>query len=233
MDYKYLINFSKNLYAQKREEMESFINSIVDFLMANRDDPAIVTEEFKPLIIPAYNLWTTNALPELIEGRLFISEAFLNNLLGVILGKSTTVKTIDVNCYGNGSMDCMIEHRMGKFLIKGEMIECIHDPHKTNLVLCVNERKALNMGLSKLFSSLAMNMVSNLLDKNLNANYRNGIKMIFASDILTIDFKDFISKVFINRYDFMDKKITDLIYITGATVVDGGIELRLKYNVND
>lgn len=233
MDYKYLIGFCKNLYAQKRDETECFINSVADFLLANRENPAIVSEEFKSLILPLYNLWTTNVLSELKEGRLFISEAFLNNLLGVILARSSTIKTADINCYGNGSMDCMIEHRMGRFLIKGEIVECINDAHKSNLVLCINEKRALNGGLSKLFSSLAMNMVNNLLEKNLNMTCRNGIKLIYASDILTIDFRDFLKNVSVNRYEILDKRPSELVHVLQALVVDGGVELRLKYNVND
>lgn len=233
MDTKYLIELCKNLYEQKHDETESFINSIADFLLANKDNSSIIADEFKPLVVPIYNLWTTNALSELLEGRLFISEAFLNNLASVIVGKSSIIKSIDVNCYGNGTMDCMIEHRMGRFLIKGELVECVHNSHKSNLIVSINDKKNLNVGLGKLFSPLAMNMANGLLEKNLNKTCRNGIKMVYASDVVTIDFKDFIRKLFVNRYEIMGKKLSDLVSVTQAMVVDGGIELRLKYNVNE
>lgn len=228
MDSQLIIEICKNFYNQKKGETISFVNTVADFIEENQEE--LFPDEYRPLIKPLYNLWTINAFPEILNGRLFLSEAYLNSLLTQVSANSSVIKSIDVNCYDSGSIDFMISHQMGRFLIKGEIVECCHNSHKTNLVFCINNKQVMSDGsLSKIFSQITMNVLNKALDNILNQNLSNGIKLIYGSDVVTIDFKDFITRSFLKQIKIFDYFLADWVNIEKAIVMDGGIELRLKF----
>ena len=136
MDNQQIIDLCKLFYTEKTSESISFINTVADFVLENKD--IVVNEDLRPLVAPLYNLWTINALPEILNGRLFISEAFINSMLTQVSANSSVLKSIDVNCYDSGNVDFMVSHQMGRFLIKGEIVECSHNNQKSILVFCIN-----------------------------------------------------------------------------------------------
>ena len=228
MDNRQIIDLCKNFYEQKKSESISFINAVADYLLDNKE--TAVSEDIRPLVAPLYNLWTINALPEIINGRLFISEAFINSMLTQVSAKSTVLKSIDVNCYDSGNIDFMVSHQMGRFLIKGEIVECCHNNQKTTLVFCINNKQVLSDGsISKLFSQLTMNVINKALDNMLNTTLSNGIKFIYGADVVTVDFKEFVARSILKKYKIFEHFIADWVVIEKAIVLDGGIELRLKY----
>ncbi len=232
MDAKIVLGLIKNFYKQKPEETEKFINTVADFILENRRDPTIVNPKIRPLIVPLHNLWTTNALTEIADGRLFISEAFINSFLGVQIKDNHSFKSVDVNCYESGTIDCMVEHTMGRFLIKAELIECVHDQKKSNIVFCINDKKVISSGgLQQLLASVTLKLANTFLSKYLNTTLRNGIKLVYGSDVLTVDFAELLNNSELFNHLVDEKPIKYLVNISKATVVDGGIELGLKYNV--
>ncbi|MBQ8707049.1 MAG: hypothetical protein IJ523_03050 [Succinivibrionaceae bacterium] len=234
MNLKALLEIGKELYAQRPEETMQFANTVADFLMDNRDNPAVVDPRFSHLIEPLHNLWAINALPEIADGRVFISEALINTFLGTQIKDNDSFKSVDVNCYGSGTIDCLVEHSMGRFLIKAEILECVHDQKKSNLVLCINDKKVMSSGgLQKLLASVTMTLANNFLGKYLNQTLRSGVKLIYGSDVLTVDFAALLKNSELGQYMVDDKPAVYIVTIQKATVVDGGIELSLKYNVPD
>lgn len=228
MDNQQIIDLCKLFYTEKTSESISFVNTAADFILENRD--IVVNEDLRPLVAPLYNLWTINALPEILNGRLFISEAFINSMLTQVSANSSVLKSIDVNCYDSGNIDFMVSHQMGRFLIKGEIVECSHNNQKTILVFCINNKQVLSDGsISKIFSQLTMNVINKALDNMLNKSLSNGIKFIYGADVVTVDFKDFIARSILKKYKLFDRYLADWVFIEKAIVVDGGIELRLKF----
>ena len=204
--------------------------SDVDISCAKLTKDIVVNEDLRPLVAPLYNLWTINALPEILNGRLFISEAFINSMLTQVSANSSVLKSIDVNCYDSGNVDFMVSHQMGRFLIKGEIVECSHNNQKSILVFCINNKQVLSDGsISKIFSQLTMNVINKALDNMLNKSLPNGIKFIYGADVVTVDFKDFIARSILKKYKLFERCLADWVVIEKALVVDGGIELRLKF----
>ena len=228
MDNQQIIDLCKLFYTEKTSEAISFINTVADFILENKD--IVVNEDLRPLVAPLYNLWTINALPEILNGRLFISEAFINSMLTQVSANSSVLKSIDVNCYDSGNIDFMVSHQMGRFLIKGEIVECSHNNQKSILVFCINNKQVLSDGsISKIFSQLTMNVINKALDNMLNKSLPNGIKFIYGADVVTVDFKDFIARSILKKYKLFERCLADWVVIEKALVVDGGIELRLKF----
>ena len=74
-----------------------------------------------------------------------------------------------------------------------------------------------------------MNVINKALDNMLNTTLSNGIKFIYGADVVTVDFKEFVARSILKKYKIFEHFIADWVVIEKAIVLDGGIELRLKY----
>jgi hypothetical protein len=235
MKLKDILEISRHFYEQKPDEAMHFANDVADFLLENKNNPEVINPAFKKLVDPLHNLWATNALPEIVNGRIFLSEAFINSFIGTQIAGNESVKSVDINCYGSGTIDCLISHSVGRFLVHAELVECVHDPKRSNIVFSISDKKVMSSeGLvQKLLVSAIMPVFNTFLSKTLNQTLRNGLKLIYGSDVLTIDFADMLKNSALGKYTVDDRSAVYLVSIQKATVVDGGIELSLKYNVPD
>jgi hypothetical protein len=235
MKLKEILEICRHFYEQKPEKAMSFADDVADFLLENKNNPDVINPGFSKLIEPLHSLWATNALPEIVNGRLFMSEAFINSFIGTQIAGHESIKSIDINCYGSGTVDCLVAHSVGRFLIHAELVECVHDQKKSNIVFSIIDKKVMSSeGLvQKLLVSAIMPVFNTFLSKTLNQTMRNGLKLIYGSDVLTIDFADLLKNSALGKYTVDDRSAAYLISIQKATVVDGGIELSLKYNVPD
>ncbi len=235
MDIKTVMGTVRAFYEQRPREAERFVNAVADFLLENRDDPAIVDPGVGRYVPYLHNIWTTNALPEIVDGRLFISEALINSFIGTSIRESESfksVKSVDINCYGSGVIDCMVEHSLGRFLIRAEIAEWVHDNRKSCVVFCINDKKVMSGNtLQKMITGAIMTLVNNFLLKDLNRTLRNGVKLIYGEDVLTVDFSGAVAASDFLQRSIGDRRLCQLVGIQKAVVLDGGIELSLKYNV--
>lgn len=231
MNNEYLLNFLSEFYSQNKACSEQFVNTLADFLLANKN--TLVTEEFRPYINNLHSLWTINALPEILKGRIYISDALLNSFLGQIVSHINLVKTIDANCYGNGSIDFMVEHKFGRFLIKGELNKLIHNKKESQMQFCISKKEDITSGIGMIFQKFTAGIANKVLEDSLNKNYSNGIKFNFGQDVITMDFKEFLEKSILNKYKLMDKLLINLIEINKVTVLNGGLEVGFKFKHNE
>ena len=80
MDTSYIARLFRSMLASKKDSVEGIFNAFVDFMLENRDNPEIVPPELADIVPAIHNLYAQNALAELANGRMFISDGFLNSV---------------------------------------------------------------------------------------------------------------------------------------------------------
>lgn len=231
MENSYIARLFRSMLASKKDAVEGVFNAFVDFMLENRDNPEIVPSELSDIVPAIHNLYAQNALGELANGRMFISDGFLNSAALHLANNSSVINSIDIVCYGGGTMDFVVSHQMGKFLIKGDVMECHHDSKSSRLLFCINEKKVVSAGLSQMFASLTKSLAVKFLDKTFNRSLPNGLRFTYAADVITVDFAEYIENLPFN-YRVGGRKISDFVAIEKVDVVEGGLELKLKYNLD-
>ena len=189
--------------------------------------------DFMPFIDIVRDTWDRETLTALSEGKIFVSDALLNEMLAQRLTKeeNSPLKKITVNSSADGTFSVNALLPKNKTLVLQGIVESfVKEPGKAQIVYRIQKHKMSgdNSLTAFVFKNLSLSTAQKLFGDLRSA--KKDLPVTVKHNTVTVDFADVLAASRLAGATLPNgKKLLDLVEIEGASVKKGGIEIDTKF----
>lgn len=206
--------------------------SIENLSKINWEEIKGAVQDYAPVLTVIKNTWTRESLLEISEGKVFVPDETLNELLAKNISEESQITAMKVTSKDTGRMDIYAETKnMGRIEVSGIIEECIHKGEDTHVSYRVKERELLDHGLgSWIFSRISLSMTQKIMG---GLHFSDDVPTKIRHNTITVDLSKLVEASDLAKTEFRGYRLVDMVEIEGAKSKEGGIEIDTKLNVPD
>ena len=189
-------------------------------------------QDYAPVLDIIRNTWTHETLKEISEGKVFVSDDMLNEILTKNISEESQITALKVTSKDTGRLEIYAEtKKLGRLECSGTIEKCVHDANGTYVSYRVRERELLDHGLgSWIFSRISLSMTQKIMG---GLRFSDEVPTKIRHNTITVDLSKIMESSDLAKTEFRGYRLIDMIQIEGAKPKQGGIELDTKLNVPD
>ena len=189
-------------------------------------------QDYAPVLDVIRNTWTHETLKEISEGKVFVSDDMLNEILTKNISEESQITALKVTSKDTGRLEIYAEtKKLGRLECSGTIEKCVHDANGTYVSYRVRERELLDHGLgSWIFSRISLSMTQKIMG---GLRFSDEVPTKIRHNTITVDLSKIMESSDLAKTEFRGYRLIDMIQIEGAKPKQGGIELDTKLNVPD
>ncbi len=189
-------------------------------------------QDYAPVIDVIKNTWTHETLKEIIDGKVFVSDDIINDVLKKNITEGSQITALKITSKETGTLDIYGETKnLGRVELSGTIEECIHNEKGTYVSYHVRERELKDHGLgSWIFSRISISMTQKITG---GLKFSDNVPTKIHGNTIRVDLTKIVNESDFGTTEFHGYRLADMVEIEGAKPKAGGIELDTKLNVPD
>lgn len=189
-------------------------------------------KDYGPVITVLRNTWSHETLKEIIEGKVFVSDEVMNDIIAKNIREDSNVTSVLVTSTAKERLEILADTKnMGKIKLSGTIEEFVHDGGQTYVTYKVRERSLPEHGLgSWIFSRLSLSMTQKLMG---NLSFSDEIPTKISGNTIRVDLSKALAATDFAKTEFRGHRLADMLRIEGAKPKKGGIEIDTGLHVPD
>ena len=189
--------------------------------------------DYAPVIDVVRDTWDKETLTELLDGKIFVSDAVLNFYLKerLVNEENSPLKSIVV-ASRDGMMNINAVTKDDKKLaFEGTIAEFIKNKDSSRFVYRVKKHKFPGHGITSwVFGSVSLSMAQRLFGA---LPVSDKLPVTVKHNDVTVDFGNVIADSKLGQTEFAGQKLSDMVEIENALLKNGGMEIDTKLNISD
>ena len=189
-------------------------------------------QDYAPVFRVIRDTWTHETLLEISEGKVFMPDDMLNELLTKNISEDSQITALKVTSKDMGRLDIYAEtKKLGRVEFSGTIEECVHNENGTHISYRVKERELLDQGLgSWIFSRISLSMTQKIVG---GLRFSDEVPTKIHHNTITVDLSKALEASDLAKTEFRGYRLVDIVQIEGAKPKQGGIEIDTKLKVPD
>lgn len=204
------------------------------YLSLDLDGIKAKVQDFSPVIRVVRDTWDHQTLKEILEGKVYLSDAMLNEILAKrITGREDSpLSSVRLLCHGNGRMDIAAMTRNGDSLeLSGTIEKFVHKGDASCLVYRVRKHSMPGHGISSwLFSQVSLSMAQRLVGR---IEAPENLPTKIDHNTITVDFSKVLEESRFGQAELEGTRLLDMLEIKSAKPKEGGLEVAVDVHVSD
>ena len=188
--------------------------------------------DYGPALAKLHKYWDQQSLLALLQGRVFVDDATLNEAIARQVPADGSVQALTVASHANGRLDITATTaKYGDIELSGTIDEFVHDGDTSYMVYHVRSKNIPQHGLmSWIFSRVSLGMAARFAG---DLGIPEQVPVKIHRNTVRIDYSQVLAASDVGQAEFMGHRLVDMLEIKGATPHDGGIEFQTELHVPD
>lgn len=186
--------------------------------------------DFTPVTNMIRQVWNTQTLSQLMEGRVAVPDEVINESLAKYIDEGAPIYNINVTSLGDNKLRLIAEtKKFGKvdFLCRIDQFQ--HNKDISFLKFTILEKNLPDQGLlSWVVSRLSLSMVEKLVG---HIDFGDTVSTKVVRDTVAIDFHEALSGTEFGKANLLGYKISDALVIESAEPKNGYIEVKTSLDM--
>ena len=189
-------------------------------------------EDYAPVFAVIRNTWTHETLQEISEGKVFVSDDMLNEILSQNISEESPIAAARIASKDTGRLNIYAELKdLGKVEFSGTIEECVCNEKGAHISYRVRERELLGKGFNSwLFSRISLSMTQKIMG---GLNFSGEVPTKIHHNTITVDLTKALEESELAKTRFRGYRLIDMVQIEGAQPKQGGIEIDTALKVPD
>lgn len=185
---------------------------------------------YTPTINVVREIWDTQTLEQLIDGKVNITDDVINQSLAAGIEDNPKIKSITVKSVGNGKLQLAIDaKKIGRVNLLCRIDQFEHNADVSQLKFKVLEKELLDNGtLSWIFSRVSLSFAEKFVGK---VDLGDNVKTKIRGNTVTVDFHDAVKATDFGKTEILGYSLCDAVLVKQAVPQDGYIEFQTDLNV--